>query len=210
MSDDPRIPSLILPPTAVPAASPAPANTLQPWTQLSADAILAAELIQPCDSYVPSSSSSSTSNFPRPAHSSRKRNASFGAINTSTLRPVSQNQLDRFKNFVRSIPILFPSTLVPRFRGWSVTTKGDVVHFLDSQVLDIAWQVVLEMAPSERDWDFTATKQLAIEVRFLLNVSDWFWLLSLTTILPSPAYPTNFLVSNSPRPTAQTDSSQVQ
>lgn len=169
MSDHPRLASRMLPPTAAPAAPSVPSLAPSLSDKLSADAVLATAVLQPGSSYVPWSSSTSTSPSPRPAHNPSKQNAAFGAINILTLQAVSHNQLDRFKRVVRSIPIQFPATMIPRFRGWSVTTKGDVQHFLDSQVFDIAWQVVLEMAPRETNCNFTATKQLTIEVRVLFS-----------------------------------------
>lgn len=150
------------PPPPAPPPHGFPPPPIQQSISFSAEEVLAATILRPGSTYTPPSSS--WSSLSRLACSASKRNACFSGIHTSTLQSVSKNQLDRFKTVVRSISIRFPDTIVPRFRGWSVTTKADVVHFLDSQVLDIAWQVVLEIASSERDCNLTAMKQLPIQV----------------------------------------------
>lgn len=186
-----EIAPLTLPLTAFPVSSPTHCSSQQnsplpPYPTLSAEEVLATALVQFRPSYTIQSApdtSSSGSSFSRPAHSSSNHNTKFGAILTNALDPVPQDQLDRFKSFVRAIPIRFPSPPVARFKGWSVTTEGDVAHFLVAQVIDAAWQVVLEMVPSERGCDLTATKQLTIKVCHPLSCSIIcfaYWLLTTT------------------------------
>lgn len=98
------------------------------------------------------------------AHSPSPRDSTFHGILLSTLIAVTPATIIRFKKFIRSMPNQFHPALAPNLSGYSVSCQVGIASYLQSQVLDAAWQAVLGMVSRERDYDLRSTKLFGIDV----------------------------------------------
>lgn len=129
---------------------------LSPSTMLSTVQLLAIPIPPPSASYVESPI--------RWAHCPSPRDSTFHGILLSTLFAVTPATIIRFKKFIRSMSNRFHPTPALNLSGYSVSSQFDVASYLQSQVLDAAWQAVLGMVSSEKDYELRAIKLFGIDV----------------------------------------------
>lgn len=106
---------------------------------------------------------------------SSKNSQDHDAIALRSLVKTDDSAIVAFRSFVRSMSpaISFPTSLMLPVGGRSMNGHGDVVSYLNLQVIIAGWQTFLQMIPAERTYDPLTARQHPIEVHssFLLPPS---------------------------------------
>ena len=79
-------------------------------------------------------------------------NDDYDPIEVSSLVPIALTEIQRFRDYLRTIPFRYPDTS-PTILGRELTIEGDVRAFFDSSILLVVWPVILAMVPTIRNED---------------------------------------------------------
>lgn len=99
---------------------------------------------------------------PPSTYTSSKMNHDYASIHLEFLDRVHPCVITRFRKFLNDMSrsVSFDSELKMPFRGSSITTEGNITSYLESQVIQAAWEAVLEMVPpTKREYDLLTVRQ---------------------------------------------------